>query len=63
MTGQPAKEEETLLQYLELDKRIFDSSDKDNIKIILDLAENYCRQKKLTEFSDLMKSYGLKYQC
>ena len=63
MTGQPEKEEKALLQYLDLDKRIFDSSEKDNLKIIMDLAENYCRQNKIADFTKLMKSYGLKYQC
>lgn len=63
MTGQLNKEEKTLLEFLEFDKRVFGSSGKDNILIILNLANNYCRQKKIGEFYELMKTYSLKYKC
>lgn len=63
MTGQFKKEERTLLKLLELDKDIYDISETENIKIILDLAENYCRQKKNAQFKQLIKTYKLKYAC
>lgn len=63
MTGQLEKEEEALLRFLDLDKQIFNSSAKENIKIILNLANNYCRQKKLEKFNNLIKKYKFKYTC
>ncbi|PCI49635.1 MAG: hypothetical protein COB49_04670 [Alphaproteobacteria bacterium] len=63
MTGQLGKEEATLLRFLDLDKQIFNSSAKENIKIILNLANNYCRQKKFEKFNSLIKKYKLKYTC
>jgi len=63
MTGQLVKEEETLLEFLELDKRLYGSSDKDNIKIIQNLANNYCRQKKFKEFNDLINQHQLHFTC
>ncbi|MBL4800525.1 MAG: hypothetical protein JKY45_01440 [Emcibacter sp.] len=63
LTGQLEKEEKALLHFLKLDKRIFESSDNDNIKIIINLANNYCQQKKFDEFNTLMKTYNLKYEC
>ena len=63
MTGQLKKEEKILLEFLEFDKRVFDSSVQDNILIILNLASNYCRQRKSEEFHELMKTYSLKYKC
>jgi hypothetical protein len=63
MTGQVKKEEKTLLEFLEFDKRVFGSSGKDNILIVLNLANNYCKQKKIEEFNELMKTYSLKYKC
>jgi len=63
MTGQLEKEEKTLLQFLDIDKRVFGSADEDNIKIILNLANNYCRQKKIDPFNQLMATHKLKYKC
>lgn len=63
MTGQLAKEEERLLEFLELDKRLYGSSDKDNVKIIQNLANNYCRQKKIKEFRTLITRHQLHYSC
>jgi len=63
MTGQLEKEEETLLLFLDLDKKLFNSSAKENVKIILNLANNYCRQKKFEEFNGLIKKYKLRYVC
>lgn len=63
LTGQLEKEEKTLLQYMELNRRIFDYSDEGNSKIILNLANNYCRQKKFEQFNKLTKAHNLKYIC
>ena len=63
LTGQLEKEERTLLHFMELDKRLFESSDEDNIKVIINLANNYCHQKKIDEFNALMKAHNLKYKC
>ncbi len=63
MAGQLELEEKTLIEFLELDKRLYGSSDKDNIKIIQNLAFNYCRQKKLKEFYQLIKRHQLLFTC
>jgi len=63
LTDQFEKEEETLLKLLETNRRSFGNDDEDNIKIILSLAQNYCHQKKLDEFNQLITSHHLKYYC
>lgn len=63
LTGQFEKEEQTLLRYLQLEKRVFGSPGKEDNKTVLDLAENYCRQKKAKEFKKLMKKHNLNYTC
>jgi len=63
MTGQLEKEEQTLLRFLKLDKRMFDSTDEENRKVFLSLANNYCRQKKFEKFNRLIKAHNLKYVC
>lgn len=63
LTGQYKKEEQTLLKLIKLNRHFTGPQDKENIKAIVDLGKNYCRQKKFAEFNALMKSYGLKYVC
>lgn len=63
LTQQPAKEEEVLLKLIDVNRQFMGRLDKENIKVIIDLGRNYCRQKKLVEFDKLMKSYNLKYLC
>lgn len=63
LIGQLEKQESALLQFLELNKRIVGPSDEENIKIILSLAQNYCRQMKIEKFNQLIASHHLKYIC
>lgn len=63
MTGQLDLEEKTLLKFLELDKRLYSSSDHDNIKIIQNLANNYCLQGKFKKFNELISQHRLHYIC
>jgi len=63
LTGQFKKEEKTLLKLLKTNRQSFGNDDEDNIKIILNLAQNYCRQRKLDEFNQLITSHRLKYYC
>jgi len=63
LTDQFAQEEATLLELLNLNTRLFGKDDKDNIKTVRDLANNYCRQRKFAAFDKLMKDHDLKYVC
>lgn len=63
ITGQLKKEEKTLLKLLKLNKRLFGDDLNDNLNIILNLAKNYCLQRKAPQFNQLMASYNLKYEC
>ncbi|PCI54624.1 MAG: hypothetical protein COB36_09715 [Alphaproteobacteria bacterium] len=58
-----AKEEETLLKLLKLNKQLLGEDLKENITIILSLARTYCLQKKNQDFDKLMEEYNLDYQC
>lgn len=63
LTGQLELEEKTLLQFIELNGELV-GKDDDNISgVIVILAKNYCRQKKLEKFAQLVDFYGLKYTC
>ncbi|MBL4837085.1 MAG: hypothetical protein JKY34_05860 [Kordiimonadaceae bacterium] len=63
LTGQLPQEEQTLLTFLALDKRLVGSPAEEQIQIIILLAQNYCLQKKLGKFRELSNSYGLQYRC
>lgn len=63
ITGQRKKEEEALKELLELNQELEGDDVKDNLDIILNLAKNYCIQKKAVEFNQLMTKYNLKYEC
>ncbi|PHZ84743.1 hypothetical protein CRD36_10685 [Paremcibacter congregatus] len=63
ITGQFVLQEKILLEQLDLNKRLIGLTTKDNIKIIMNLAKNYCRRKLDAEFDTLVQTYGLKYKC
>lgn len=63
LSGQLQKEETTLKEFLSLSKTFYNRSDEDNINVIINLANNYCRQGKLDEFQRLADQYNLKYFC
>lgn len=63
ITGQLEGEEKTLMQLLALNKQLLGDGIDDNLEIILNLAKNYCLQKKAPEFNRLMTDYNLKYEC
>ena len=63
LSGQLQKEETTLKEFLSLSKSLYNRSDEDNISVITNLANNYCRQGKLDEFQHLIDQYNLKYFC
>lgn len=63
LTGQLEKEELTLLRLLNASIKLLGRNDEDNIKIILDLAKNYCLQKKLEKFTKLVTTHHLRYFC
>ncbi len=63
LTRQYAKEEGILLRFLEMNKWLVGKDAEDNIKIILSLAQNYCRQNKFDQFKQLIISNNLKYYC
>lgn len=63
LTKQISKEEKTLTELLEMNKKLLGQKDKDTISIIKALAENYCRQDKIEEFEQLIQSHDLKYYC
>lgn len=63
LTGQYEKEQETLINLLKLNTRLYGEADDGNIGFISDLANNYCRQKKFRAFNQLMKVHKLKFVC
>ncbi|PHZ85073.1 hypothetical protein [Paremcibacter congregatus] len=62
-TSQPAKQETTLLELLELNKKLVGTDIESNMKIIMNLAKSYCLQNKPEEFKKLMQTYDLKFEC
>lgn len=63
LTGQLEKEEKTLLEFLALNRYLYGLDDEDNSKIILNLAKNYCLQKKIDKFEKLARAHNLHYFC
>lgn len=63
MSDQPDAQEKTLLELLELNKKLVGTDIESNMKIIMNLAKSYCLQKKTEEFQKLMQAYGLKFEC
>lgn len=63
ITGQFEKEEKALLRLLEINRLLFGKEDQDNAEIIMNLAKNYCRQKKQIKFNQFVKLHDLKYIC
>lgn len=63
LSGKLAEEEEALIEYLNLSKLFYKISDEDNIKIIVNLANNYCRQGKMEKFNQLIERHKLEYYC
>ncbi|MFC3050489.1 hypothetical protein [Kordiimonas pumila] len=60
---QRSLEEQTLLEMLDLSKELMGPDSAENMPIILNLANSYCRQNKVEAFNALMKLYDLKYTC
>lgn len=54
LTGQLPQEEQTLLTFLALDKRLVGSPAEEQIQIIILLAQNYCLQKSLASLESLV---------
>lgn len=63
LSAQYEKEEEVLLQYLELNSRWFGNEDEDSNLVIKMLAQNHCRRKLHDKFRNLIEKYGLRYVC
>jgi len=63
ISGQFEKEERVLHQYLELNRQMFGDEDEDSARVLLILAQNYCRRKLLDKFKELTATYGLQYVC
>ncbi len=63
LTRQYEKEEKTLLKLLDLNTILVGIEDESNSRIILDLANNYCRQKKYEAFNRLINTHHLKLVC
>ena len=63
LTRQYDKEETALMQYLTLSKKLLGEDDESIREGVINLARNYCRQKKLPEFTELSEKYSLKYVC
>ncbi|PCI34244.1 MAG: hypothetical protein COB54_00145 [Alphaproteobacteria bacterium] len=63
LTGQLEQEENTLLHFIQLHKQLVGNDDNDITGVIVILAKNYCRQKKLDKFNHLINFHGLKYSC
>lgn len=63
LTRQYEKEENILVQYLALNKKLFGKDDESLNEVVVNLARNYCRQKKITDFRELTEIYDLKYSC
>ena len=63
MTGQSIQQEKILHRQLSLNKHLIGEHLEDNIKIIMNLAKNYCVQKKVDEFKELIQIYDLKFEC
>lgn len=63
LTEQFDKEEDTLKHMIDIARDIFGEEDEEYKKTILNLAKNYCRQKKYTPFTKLTKEHNLKYIC
>ncbi|PCI52699.1 MAG: hypothetical protein COB36_14555 [Alphaproteobacteria bacterium] len=63
LNRQLPERETILLDQLALNKKMVGTHVKDNFKIIMDLAQTYCLQRKFLAFSDLMQSHDLKYEC
>lgn len=63
LSGQYGLEEKTLLDLLALNTELMGNARKDNLNIILNLANNYCKQNKVEKYTNLMQEYNLTYTC
>jgi|TARA_R110002073_G_scaffold211794_7_gene372169 hypothetical protein len=63
LTGQLQQEEKTILEFMKLNIQLFGRNEEDFKKVIVVLAKNYCRQRKLNKFNQLIFYYNLKYSC
>jgi len=63
LIGQYEKEEDILLIILELNRKLVGTKDESNSEIIMNLANNYCRQKKFGKFDQLVTAHNLKLVC
>ncbi|QDE26256.1 hypothetical protein [Paremcibacter congregatus] len=65
VTGQLELEEKTILKYLTKNEQIYGTydDDKNYTKTIWVLAQNYCRQRKLDKFKDIIIKHKLQFKC
>lgn len=63
LTGQLQQEEKTILEFMKLNIQLFGRNEEDFKKVIVVLAKNYCRQRKLDKFIQLVSDHDLKYIC
>lgn len=63
LTGQLEKEETALRQFLALNSQLFGVKNRDHIKGVAILAQNYCRQQKREKFDQLARAHQLDYIC
>lgn len=63
LTQEFAQEEETLRELLALTEKRLGNTPEDNRELITLLAQNYCRQKNLKAFEELIRTHDLKFFC
>ncbi len=63
LTDQLEAQEKILIKLLALNKRLVGIDKEDNLEIIMNLAKNYCLQKKNAKFDQLMQTYDLNFEC
>ncbi|MFC3052551.1 hypothetical protein [Kordiimonas pumila] len=63
LTGALENEEKALIEFLALDKSLYGTNDADNIKIIQNLANNYCLQNKIEAFNKITRTHDLRFAC
>jgi hypothetical protein len=63
LTGQLAREAETLETFLRLDRQLYGNTAADHAKVLQNLANSYCLQGKLEEFGSLQPKLSSEFVC
>lgn len=63
LTGQLAREEETIEAFLRLDRQLYGNTAIDHAKVLQNLANSYCLQGKLQEFENLRPKLPGDFVC